>query len=91
MSKFYHPTTDSARRQETKWINTTIHTHDLFCDCGSAIQHFKHLIQQQEKCLSTTTTAGADTATETHVNIDDLTEKDLEDIFAENGTQDDTG
>ncbi len=90
MSKFYQPTTDSPRKQETKWINSTVHTHDLFCDCGNAIQHFYYLIQQQQKCL-TTTTDDDSTKENIHVDIDGLTEKDLEELFDKDGEPEETG
>lgn len=42
------PTKDSIRQKNIKWMNLLVHSHDIFCDCDSPLQHTLILICQQE-------------------------------------------
>lgn len=88
MSKQLKPTKYTARQTELNWINSTKHTHDLFCSCDDFIKHFIILANkfgnapkpEEEfdniKCLIT----GKDTTTGATAGIDT---EELEKIFGE--------
>lgn len=42
------PTKDSIKQKNLKWMNLLVHSHDIFCDCETPLQHTIILICQQE-------------------------------------------
>ncbi|AXQ65793.1 MAG: hypothetical protein [Anelloviridae sp.] len=93
MSSRFIKTTANIRQQKLKWMNQLCHTHDMLCDCPSALEHTISLIFEQEpalkfkpqerdlikKCLTGITT---DTAN-TDQDNDGFGEGDLEELFKE--------
>lgn len=94
----FHNPNYSTKQKERALINGFVHNHDLICICKNPAYHClltlsKQLgpeLNQQEKqqiqqCLGTTTTDNADGVAEDHGL------EDLEKLFAEDPTEEDTG
>ena len=90
------PKNDSPRRKTLDFTNAVASLHDLTCDCNKPLEHAIDLLVTQEpglklnketsekikKCLTTEAIPGAVDA------IDGLEDGDLEDLFAEDITED---
>lgn len=101
MSTRYKPPKCSLRQQKLKWMNSLVHTHDIFCDCPHPLEHTAYMIFEQEpelkfttpeqdtikKCLTSTT--GMDIVADDHDN-DGFGEGDLEDLFKEDFGEENT-
>ncbi len=101
MTNRYIPTQDSHRQKQLKWMNALVHIHDFMCDCYHPLEHTSAFIFEKEgklqfstpekqlilKCLS------GDAAGTTHTDggEGDIQEGDLEKLFEEPFTEEDTG
>ncbi|AXQ66280.1 MAG: hypothetical protein [Betatorquevirus homini24] len=95
------PTKWTPRQQKREWLNFIAHVHDYHCNCNKPLEHTVYNIFEQEKelrfntetkqlikqCLSTDGDADHGDAATT---VDALDAGTLEDLFAEDFT-DDTG
>lgn len=86
--------------QQLLWVNSIVHSHDMLCKCNKPLEHAIDSIIDQEKnlrlpestkkklqkCLSTTVEDGDPPG-----NDDIIQEGDLDALFAENFTEEETG
>lgn len=94
----FHTPNLSTKGKEKQLINAFVGSHDLLCNCNEPAFHCLQILtknlapelsknnkDQLIQCLGTTTTAA------TAGGEEDLGIEDLEKLFAEDGTDDDTG
>lgn len=91
----------SKKQLKLQWTNNIVSTHDLLCRCDNPLEHTINTILEQEpnlrfseetkkklqKCL-TFTAAGKEDG---HAADDIIEDGDLETLFAEDFTEDETG
>lgn len=91
MSDFLKPCLYNKRGLENQLQNLCFNAHDLCCGCQNPSEHLRYLFNK-EKCLPTVATTGTETAGTTGKDVlDDLEEGVLEQMFAEDLTEEDSG
>lgn len=90
MSDYLTPALYKGRSLELQWMNNTCNAHDLFCGCNNPIAHLHHIIYKDNKQLCLPSTEDGDGGEDNHGD-DVILPGDLENLFAENFTEEDTG
>lgn len=99
MSSRWIPTKDSKRQKELKWLNGITHLHDIYCNCYNPLTHTatfilekerKHNFSAPEKQILQQCLTGEDHTVATADTEDNLEEGDLDTLFQEPFTEEDT-
>lgn len=96
MYKNYKPPFYKPRALELQWMNNTVQGHDMICSCDNPWEHLATILTKtsNQKCLGP---PGCDTDTADHGTQTDTEEKDileqgdLDKLFEEDFTEEDSG
>lgn len=91
----------TIKQQKSEWLNLLVHIHDLYCKCNKPLEHTVDLIVDKEKNLrlehftklnlQKCLTGGEITTIQKDGDDDGFAAGDLENLFAEDFTEEETG